>query len=102
MGAARRVVREKRLLRRVAVSVQDELDRLVCQVIAQALALFRSPRLANRAVVLDQVGVPLVRLAAEEAVEALKPAAQRPPVARAGGGALLRRRQVPLAEAERV
>ena len=99
---AGRVVHEERLLGRVDVRVEDQLDRVVGQVLAEVVALLRRPRLRDRRVVLGQVGIPLVRLAAEEAVEALEPAAERPAVERARRGVVLRRRQVPLAEAERV
>ena len=102
VGRARRVVHEERLLGRVDVRVEDHLDRLVGQVLAEVVALLRRPRLRDRRVVLGQVGIPLVRLAAEEAVEALEPAAERPAVERPGRRVLLRRREVPLAEAERV
>ena len=82
--------------------VEDLLDRVVGEVLAEVVALLRRPRLRDRRVVLCQVGIPLVGLAAEEAVEALEAAAERPAVERARRGVVLRRRQVPLAEAERV
>jgi hypothetical protein len=75
---------------------------MIGQVLAEVAALLGGARLVRRAVVEREVGVPLVGLAAQEAVVALEPAAQRPAVQRAGGGVLLRRRQVPLADAERV
>jgi hypothetical protein len=42
------------------------------------VALLRRGRLVDRVVVVDEVGISLVRLAAEEAVEALEAPAQRP------------------------
>ena len=105
VGSVRRAgreVHEERLLGGIHVRVEDLLDRVVGQVLAEVVALLRRPRLRDRRVVLGQVGIPLVGLAAEEAVEALEPAAERPAVERARRGVVLRRRQVPLAEAERV
>ena len=49
-------------------------------------------------VVVDEVGVPLVRLPAEESVEALEPASQRPLPLRRGHVHLVFRRQMPLAD----
>ena len=100
--AAGRVVHEERLLRSVHVGVEHELDRLVGQVLAQVVALLGRARLGHRRVVLGQVRIPLVGLAAQEAVEALEAAAQRPAVERPRGRVLLRGREVPLAEAEGV
>jgi hypothetical protein len=51
-------------------------------------------------VVVHQVGVELVGLALEEAVEAVEAASQRPLVEGSGGRRLLHRAQVPLADRE--
>ena len=96
------VIEEEWLLRRVNVGVKDHLDGLVGQVDVEVIAFFGPLRLRDRAVILGQVGVPLVGLAAQEAVEALKAAPHRPAVEGAGGSVVLRRRQVPLADAEGV
>ena len=99
---AGRVVHEERLLGRVDVRVQHVLDRLVGEILAEVVALLRGLRLRGRPVVERQVRIPLVGLAAEEAVEAFEAAPQRPAVQRAGGRVLLRRREMPFPEAERV
>ena len=78
--------------------VGDELDRLVGEVLGQVVALLGAPRRLDLVVVVDELGVPLARVAAEEAVVALEPAPQRPAVIRPGGGLLARRDQVPLAD----
>jgi hypothetical protein len=48
------------------VGVQDQLDRLVGQVLAEVVALLGLAWLANRGVVLGQVRIPLVGLATED------------------------------------
>jgi hypothetical protein len=95
-------VHEERLLGRVDVRVAHELDRVVGEVRAEVVALLRRARLRDRGVVLRQVGIPLVRLAAEEAVIALESPAQRPAMKGSGRRVVLRRGEVPLAEGERV
>ena len=83
--ASGRVVHVERLLGRVDVRVEQEPDRLVGEVLAEVVAVLRALRLGDRPVVERQVRIPLVGLAAEEAVEALEAAAERPAVERAGG-----------------
>ena len=78
--------------------VGDELDRLVDQVLREVVALLGRPRRLDRVVVVDEVGVPLARVPAEEAVEALEAAPERPAVVRAGRRLLVARGQVPLAD----
>src|SRR5688500_13901965 len=56
----------------------------------------------DRHVVLRQVGIPLIRLTAEKAVEALEATAERPAMERTGSSVLLSRREMPLPDAERV
>jgi hypothetical protein len=53
------------------VGVADEPDRLVGKVLREVIALLRAVRLGYVVVVLGQVGIPLVGLAADEAVEAV-------------------------------
>ena len=67
------------------LGVGDELDRPVGQILGQVIALLRALRRLDLMVVVDQVRIPLARIAAEEPVEALKPTAQRPAVIRARG-----------------
>ena len=57
---------------------RDHRDGLVGQVLGEVIALLRGVRLFDVVVVLDQVGIPLVGLAAEEAVEAVEALLQRP------------------------
>ena len=98
VGAAGAEVRVEGLVRRHRLGVADELDRLVDQVGRQVVALLGRVGLLGEVVVVDQVGIPLVGLAAQEAVEPLEPPAQRP--ARLPGRQvdLVARGQVPLAD----
>ena len=95
-------VQEERLVRRDLLEVGDELDGLVGQIDGQVIALLGRLRRLDLVVVVDQVGIVLVGVAAEEAVVALEAAAERPAVVGAGRADLLGRGQVPLADAERV
>jgi hypothetical protein len=64
------------------------------------ITLLRTVRVANEMVVIDGVGIPLVGLAAEEAVVAVKPSLQRPIRAVRPRGDLLLRDVVVLAKPE--
>ena len=70
------------------VRVRDELDRVVGQVLGEVVALLGRARRLDRVVVVDEVGVALVGLAAEEAVEALEAAARAASGRRAGRGVI--------------
>jgi len=74
----------------------------VGQVLRQVVAVLGGGRGCDVVVVVDEVGVPLVGLGAQEAVVALEAAPHRPRVERAGHGLLGSDGQVPLAQAERV
>ena len=80
--------------------VGDERDRLVDQVLAQVVALLGCARRLDLVVVVDEVGIPLARVAAEEAVEALEAAAERPARVRPRRRLLVGRGEVPLADHE--
>ena len=95
-------VHEERLVGRDHLRVLDELDRLVGQVGRQVVAVLGHRRLLDEVVVVDEVRIPLVRLAAEEAVVALEAAADRPVALRRGHVHLVGGAQVPLAEHVRV
>ena len=82
------------------LGVGDELDRLVHQVLAEVVPLLRGARRLHLVVVVHQIRIPLAGVAAEEAVEALEAAPQRPPVERARGRLLVARRQVVLPDHE--
>jgi len=75
MTCARRVVQEERLVRCDRLGVADEFDGLVGQVLGEVITLFGRLRLVHHVVVVDQIGIPLVRLSAQEAVPALETAA---------------------------
>ena len=88
-----------------ALAVGDHAQRLVDQVLGQVVPVAgtvpsRVARRVDRVVVGHQLGVELVGLALEEPVEAVEAPGQWPLVERAGGRALLHRREVPLADAE--
>ena len=82
--------------------VADELERLVGEVLGEVVALLGQVRLVDVVVVLDQVGIPLVGLAADEAVEAVEAARERPVALRGAHRPLVDRDVVVLADPERV
>ena len=100
--AARAEVHEPGLVGIDRLRVAHELDRLVGQVLREVVAVLGLRRLLDRMVVLDEVRIPLVRLAAEEAVEALEAAAERPAPLPGGHVRLLAGGEVPLADRVRV
>ena len=98
---AQAVVHEERLVRRDRAQVGQVLDRAVGEVRVEVVALLRPPRRVDVVVVVHQCGHPLVRLAADESVEPLEPARQRPARLRRAGRVLAGEREVPLADAQR-
>ncbi len=94
---ARRVVQEERLLRRDRLGIADELDRLVGQVLGEVVALLGRLRLVDGVVVVDQLGIPLARLRAQEPVPPLEAPTTRPVASRRRQVHLVLRTQVPLA-----
>ena len=103
VSSTRAEVHEKGSIGSNSFGILDELQRLVRQITRQVVALFRSilrwtAGLLDRVVIVDQVGIPVVGLGAQEAVEALEAASHRP-VALAGGHVhLILGAQMPLAE----
>jgi len=95
-------VAEERLAGGGLLLVPDHRDRLVDQVLGEVVALLGGAGRLHLGVVADQLGRPLVGLGAEEAVVALEPEAERPPVERPGRGVLPLRGQVPLPHGHRV
>src|SRR5512140_738147 len=80
MGRARREVDEERLVGRECFLLSDPGDRLVGHVLHEMVALFgRSLQLHRRRPLIKR-RVPLVGLAAEEAIEVLESAATRGPL----------------------
>ena len=102
VARTRRVVQEERLLRRDHLRVLDELKRLISQIHGQVIPLRRRARRIDRMAVVHQIGIPLIRLRAEEPVEALKATASRPIAPRGGEVHLGVRAQMPLADHVRV
>ena len=100
VARAGREPEEERLVGRGGAQVLHEQDRLVGQVLGEVVALLRRARRLDEVVVVHELGVVLVGLAAHEPVEALEAAAERPLVARAAHRHLRRRREVPLADRE--
>ncbi len=96
VGGTEGVIEEERLVRRNDLRVLDERQRLVGDVHREVVALLRQLRLLHGVVVVGQVGIPLVRLSAQEAVEALEPAAERPVLLRRGVVHLVLGAKVPL------
>jgi hypothetical protein len=97
---AERHVEEKRSVGSDAAGVRHHPERLVDEIFGDVISVVRTRRWIDRVVVADELGMELVGLTFEEAVEAIESLAERPVLERAGGGALLHRRQVPLARAE--
>ena len=91
----------ERLGRVDLLDVGDELDRLVDQVLAEVVTLLGRARRLHLVVVVHQIRIPLAGVTAQEPVETLEAAPQRPPVKRARGRLLVARRQVVLPDHER-
>ena len=96
---ARREVDEERLLRGERLLVSDPGDRLVGHVRHEVVLRVVGQLDGRRAV--EQVGRPLVRLAADEPVELVEALVRRPAVERARDPRLPGGRLVPLAEGRR-
>jgi hypothetical protein len=73
VARAGRVMREERLVRRDRLGVLDELDRPVGQILTEVVSLLGLEGLLDRVVVVNEVGVPLIGLGAEEPVERSNP-----------------------------
>ena len=95
-------IQEERLVGRHLLRVANELYGLVDQVFGQVIALLRRFRRLDLVVVVDQIGIILVGVAAQESVVALEAASQRPTIVRTRRAGLFRGRQVPFAYRIRV
>jgi hypothetical protein len=102
VARARAEVQEERLVGCDGLRVLDERQRAVSQVRGQVVALLGQRQLLDRVVVVHEIGIPLVGLGAEEPVEALEPAADRPLVLDRREIHLVLGRQVPFAGHVRV
>ena len=91
-------VQVKRFVGGDLLGIGDELNGLVGQVLGQVVALFRGFRRLDLVVVVHQVGVVLVGVAAQEAIVALEAASQRPAVVGTSGGLQVGGNQVILAD----
>jgi len=99
--AARREVEQPRLVGRRGRGIADVPQRVVGEIDAEVITVVRSRRRRDALVVLLEQRIPLAGLGAEEPVEPLEPAAERPLAARARGVTVAGRRQVPLADRPR-
>ena len=100
MRGAKAQIQVERLGRVDLPDVGDELDRLVDQVLAEVVTLLGRSRRLHLVVVVHQIRIPLAGVTAQEPIETLEPAPQRPPVERARARLLVARRQVVLADHE--
>ena len=95
-------IQEEWLIGRYLLRVANELYALVDQVFGQVIALLRCLRRLDLVVVIDQIGIILVGVAAQESVIPLETAAQRPTIVRTRRTGLFRGCQVPFAYRIRV
>lgn len=95
-------IQEKRLVGGRLLGIADETDGLIRQVFGEVVAFFRRFGRFDRVIVVDQVRVILVGIAAQEAVIPLEAPSQRPAVIGPGGADLLRRGEMPFAHREGV
>ncbi len=100
MPGAGSVIHEEGLIRGVDVGILDKLNGFVGQVDIQMVALLRRLWHGNRVIVVGQVGEPLVGIAIDETVVALKTASQRPAKEGSSRGGFFRRGQAPLTHSE--
>ena len=101
MGRAQREIEEEGLIGIDGLVVAQKALRVIDDVFGEVIAVFRRPGWLDQVVVVDEIGVELIGLAGEEAVEPVKAALQRPVGEGPGGGALLGGTEVPLADRER-
>ncbi len=90
-----------RLVRLGLLGVADHPQRLVGEVLRQVVAVLGQVRLVDVVVVLGQARIPVVRLAADEPVEAVVALAERPVLLRGAQRPLVDRHVVVLADPER-
>src|SRR5262249_32651355 len=95
-------IEEERFVGRELFGVGDELHGPVRQIFGQVIAFFRRLGRVDLVVVENEIGVILVRVAAEKSVIPLVASTQRPTVVRPGGAGLFGGRQMPLADSEGV
>jgi hypothetical protein len=93
---------EPGLVRLHRVVLRRPADGAVDEILGQVITLLGQARLIDGFPIEKELGVPLVAVSAEEAVEAVEPkyGTGRPAIVGAGDRSLLRGRVVPLADAE--
>ena len=91
-------IEKERLIRCDLLGIGDEGDSLVDEVFCEVIAFLGSLLRLDLMVVVDELGVILVGVTAQEAVEALEASAQRPAVIGPCRRRLMRRGQVPFAD----
>ena len=69
---------EPRLRRVRRLLIAQHPERLVGEILREVIPLFRRRRLIDELVVLHQIGIPVVGLAAEEPIEPIEPLLERP------------------------
>ena len=97
---AERDVAEERAIGAHALAVGDHLQHLIDEILRHVVAVVGAGRWLDGVVVAHQLGMELVGLAVEEAVEAVEAPAEGPLVERPGGRALLHGCEMPLADGE--
>src|SRR5690606_8097397 len=90
--------KEERLVRHERVVLRKPAARLGCEILGEVIALLGRALRPHRPRALDEGGIELARLAADEAIEVLEAAAGRPAVERTGRAPFPRRCLVALAE----
>ena len=78
MVSARAVIQKERFFRGDLLGIPNELDSLVRQVLGEVITVLGAGGLVHLVIIIDQIGIPLVGLAAQEAVETLETAPQGP------------------------
>ena len=97
---AEREVEEERTVGPDGLRVVHELDRVIDEVLAQVVPVGRGFRRVHVVVVVHDLGMELIGLAVEEAVEPIEAALARPLVVRTRGGCVLHLTEVPLTDGE--
>jgi len=92
---------EPRLRRIAGLLVANHLQRLIDEILGEVITLFRTIGLVDEFVVFDEVRIPLVSFAADEAVVTVETLLQRPFAAAGAGSDILFRHVVIFAEPER-
>jgi hypothetical protein len=93
-------IEEERLVMRRVFLMEDHVHRLFGEVLGQVVAVLRTSRRIDVVVVTHQIRSPVVRVALEEAVVALKSEAKWPSIKWSRWGSLSSRSEVPFPHGE--